>query len=90
MKGSVSNRRASVVTLAVSMSVVWVVFILNGFPGSGLLWVSLVAFTAFVWVARGPTRSIASVIDDIEAEPVQAFATPVRRRSPLVERRDTR
>jgi hypothetical protein len=90
MKGSVSNRRASVLTLAVSMSVVWLVFILNGFPGSGLLWVSLVAFTAFFWVARGSTRSMANVIDDIEAEPVQAFATPVRRRSPLVERRDAR
>jgi hypothetical protein len=89
MKGSVSNRRASVVTLAVSMSVVWLVFILNGFPWSGLLWVGLVASAVF-WVARGSTRSIASVIDDIEAEPVQAFATAVRRRSPLVERRDAR
>jgi hypothetical protein len=45
--------------------------------------VSLVALTAFFWVARGSTRSIANVIDDIEAEPVQASARPVQRRSPL-------
>ncbi len=76
MKDSVSNRRAGVVTLAVSMSVVWLVFILNGFPWTGLLWVSL-AFSAAFWVATDSTRSVANVIDDIEAEPVQAIAAPV-------------
>ncbi len=83
MRGSVSNRRARVVTLAVSMSVVWLLFILNGFPWTGLLGVSLaLALLAAFWVAADSTRSIANVIDDVEAEPVPAIATRVRNTLP--------
>jgi hypothetical protein len=83
MRGSVSNRRARVVTLAVSMSVVWLVFILNGFPWTGLLGVSLaLALLAAFWVAADSTRSITNVIDDIEAEPVAATATRLRNTLP--------
>ncbi len=78
MKSSVSNRRARLATLTVSMSVVWLVFILEGFPWAGLLWVGLTLAAAF-WVVAGSTGSIASVIDDIEAEPVQAIAAPVEK-----------
>jgi hypothetical protein len=76
MKGSVSNRRARLVTLTVSMSVVWLVFILEGFPWGGLLSVSLALAAAF-WLIKGSTRSIANVIDDIEGEPAQVIARPV-------------
>jgi hypothetical protein len=83
MRGSVSNRRARVVTLAVSMSVVWLVFILNGFPGTGLLGVSLaLTLLAAFWVAADSTRSIANVIDDVEAEPAPATATRLRNTLP--------
>ena len=83
MRGSVSNRRARVVTLAVSMSVVWLVFTLNGFPWTGLVGVSLaLALLAAFWVASDSTRSIANVIDDVEAEPVPAIATRVKNSLP--------
>jgi hypothetical protein len=79
MRGSMSNRRARVVTLAVSMSVVWLVFILNGLPWTGLLGVSLaLALLAAFWKATDSTRSISNVIDDIDAEPVPAIAKRVR------------
>jgi len=78
VKNSVLNRRGRVVTLALSMSVVWVLFILNGFPWTGLLLVSL-AFCVAFWAATNSTPSIANVIDDIEAEPVPATGRPVER-----------
>ena len=53
MNDGVSNRRIRVVLWAASMSMVWAVFILQGFPWTGLMWVSL-AFSA-LWVAA-PTR----------------------------------
>jgi hypothetical protein len=72
-----------VLTLAVSMSIVWLLFILNGFPWTGLLGVSLaLALLAASWVAADSTRSIADLIDDIEAEPVPAIATRVKNSLP--------
>jgi hypothetical protein len=72
-----------VLTLAVSMSIVWLLFILNGFPWTGLLGVSLaLALLAASWVAADSTRSIADVIYDIEAEPVPAIATRVKNSLP--------
>jgi hypothetical protein len=82
MKDFVSNRWRRVVALAAPMSVVWLVFILYGFPWTGLVWVSL-AFSAALWSGMGSTRSIAQVIDDIEAEPVPAVATPVHVAMPV-------
>ena len=78
MRGSVSNRRARLATLMMSISVIWLVFILEGFPWTGLvlLLVSLALAAAF-WVVTDSTRSNANLIDDIEAEPVPAIATPV-------------
>jgi hypothetical protein len=76
MKAFVSNRWSHVVGLAAPMSVVWLAFILYGFPWTGLVWVSL-AFSAALWSGTESTRSIAQVNDDIEAEPVPAVATPV-------------
>jgi hypothetical protein len=61
------------------MSVVWLVFILNGLPWTGLLGVSLaLALLAAFWVATDSTRSMTNVIYDIEAEPVPAIAKRVR------------
>jgi len=77
MKDFVSNRWSRVVTLAAPMSVVWLAFILYGFPWTGLVWVSL-AFSAVLWSGTASNRSIAQVSDDIEAELVLAVATPVR------------
>ncbi len=76
MKDFGSNRSAGVVTLAASTSVVWLVFILHGLPWTGLVWVSL-AFSIALWSGTVSTRSIAQVVDDIEAEPVRAIARPV-------------
>ncbi len=72
MKDLVSTRWIGVVRLAAPMSVVWLVFILHGFPWTGLAWVVSVAFSAALWAGMRSTRSIAQVIDEIEAEPVQA------------------
>jgi hypothetical protein len=41
------------------------------------------AFSAALWSGTGSTRSIAQVIDDIEAEPVPAVATPVHVAMPV-------
>ncbi len=65
MKDFVSNRWSRMVALAAPMSVVWLVFILYGFPWTGLAWVSL-TFSAALWSGTGSTHSIAQVVDDIE------------------------
>jgi hypothetical protein len=61
----------------VSLSVVWLAFILYGSPWVGLMWVVSLAFAAALWVSRGAqsSRSIGDVIADLEAEPVPAMAT---------------
>ena len=82
MNGFVSNRWSRVVALAAPMSVVWLVFILYGFPWTGFVWVSL-AFSAALLAGMRSTRSTAQVIDDAEAEPVPAVATPVRVAMPV-------
>lgn len=84
MKDFVSNR-VRVVGLAmsaVSISLVWAIFILRGFPWTGLVWMSL-ACSAALWVGASSTRSIRQLIDDIEAEPVRVVATPVRVATPV-------
>jgi hypothetical protein len=48
MTGLVSNRWTGVAALAAPMSVVALVFILQGFPWAGLAWASL-AFSAVLW-----------------------------------------
>ena len=77
MKDLVSNRWSRVVALSAPMSVVWLVFILYGFPWTGLVWVSLAVSAALSVRMRSP-RSIAQATDEIEAEPVRAVATLVR------------
>jgi hypothetical protein len=82
MKDFVSNRWSRVVALAALMAIIRLVFILYGFPWTGPVWVSL-AFSAALWSGTGSTRSIVQVVDDIEAEPVLAVATPVRVAMPV-------
>jgi len=73
MKDMVSNRWIRVVALTAAMTVILAIFSPHGFPWMGLVWVSL-AFVAALWVGRRPTRSIAQVIRDVEAEPMLAVA----------------
>jgi hypothetical protein len=64
--------------LAVSLSVVWLVFILLGAPWTGLMWVVSLAFAAAVWASRRASRSIGQVLAQLESEPVPAAAAPIR------------
>jgi hypothetical protein len=83
MEGLVSKRWTGVAALAVSLSVVWLVFILYGSPWLGLTWVVSLAFTAALWANRRATlssHSIGQVLRDVESEPVAA--TPVRAETP--------
>ncbi len=77
MEGFVSRRWTGIAGLAVSLSVVWLVFILYGFPWIGLMWVVSLAFTAALWASRRgpkPSRSIGQVIADLESEPAPAMS----------------
>jgi len=51
MTGLVSNRWTGLAALAAPMSIVALVFILQGYPWAGLAWVSL-AFSAALWPLR--------------------------------------
>ncbi len=51
MTGFVSNPRTGVAAMAAPMSIVALVFILQGFPWAGLAWMSL-AFSAVLWPLR--------------------------------------
>jgi hypothetical protein len=77
MEGLVSKRWTGVAALAVSLSVVWLVFMLYGSPWLGLTWVASLAFTAALWANRRATlssHSIGQVLRDVESEPVAATA----------------
>ena len=66
--------------LAVSLSVVWLVFILLGSPWTGLMWVVSLALAAAVWSSQRAAhsrRSIGQLIADLETQPVPAIATPM-------------
>ncbi len=43
---------------------------LYGFPGTGLVWVSL-AFSGALWLRMRSTRLIAQVLNDLDTEPVR-------------------
>jgi hypothetical protein len=78
VEGFVSQRWAGVAALAVSLSVVWLVFILYGSPWIGLLWVMSLAFAAALWASRRgakPSRSIGEVISELESAPVPVPVT---------------
>jgi len=51
MTGFVSNRSTGVATLAAPMSIVALLFALQGYPWAGLAWLSL-AFSAALWPRR--------------------------------------
>jgi hypothetical protein len=51
MTGFVSNRWTGVAPLAAPMSIVALVFILQGYPWAGLAWMSL-AISAVLWPLR--------------------------------------
>ncbi len=82
MKDLVSTRWMHVVALAASMLVGWVIFVPYGFPGTGLVLVSL-AFAAALWAGTGSTRSIVQGIDGINGEPVRAVGAPTRVANPM-------
>jgi hypothetical protein len=73
MKELASNR--GVLALAASITVVWLIFFLYGFPWTTLLGVSLAISVAY-WMAAHSTHSITNVIDDIEAEPAPVVVRP--------------
>jgi hypothetical protein len=78
MKDFVWTRSICAVASATSISVIWMMFIAT--PVAGLVSVSLLgllALGAALWVGTRPTRSIAQVIAEIEAEPVPAAETPL-------------
>ena len=77
MKDFVSGYGTSVVALLASMSVVWTLFRMPGFPWTGLLWASL-AVGAAILLRKRAGRSITQVIEDAEAEPARALATQPR------------
>ena len=80
MEGFVSQRWTGVTALTVSMSIVWLVFILLGSPWTGLMWVVSLALVAAVWasrVAAQSNRSIGQVIADLDSQPVPATAIPL-------------
>ena len=81
MEGFVSKRWTGVAALAVSLSVLWLVFILYGSPWLGLTWVVSLAFTAALWANRQATlssHSIGQVLSNLESQPVAAAAIPMR------------
>ena len=82
MKDFVSSHWISVVALVASMSVVCAIFVLYGFPWTGLVWASL-ALCAGGLLALRSTHSIWQTIDDVEAEPGFAVALPERVATPV-------
>jgi hypothetical protein len=83
MKGFVSSRSILAVTLAASMSVFWVAFIVPvaGIRAAALMGVLMLATALLISMRSG--RSMAQVIRDVETEPIPLVATarvpPVRR-----------
>ena len=75
MEGFVSQRWTGAAAFAVSLSVVWLVF-LYGSPWMGLTWVVSVAFAAALWASLRDTRASRPIGQVIaETEPVPAIAT---------------
>jgi hypothetical protein len=79
MMKSVSARTVVPVATAVSMAILWVVFIL---PVAGVMSLSLLALLSLVmalWVFMGTrsNRSMTQVIRDVNAEPVPVPVTVV-------------
>jgi hypothetical protein len=75
----VSRRWTGVAALVVSLSVIWLVFMLYGSPWLGLTWVVSLAFIAALWANRQATlsgHSIGQVLSGLESEPVPV--TPMR------------
>jgi hypothetical protein len=81
MKDFVSAYGSHVVALFASLSVVWTLFRLPGFPWTGLLWASLAVAAAILLRARS-RRSITQVIQDVDAEPARVLAVPARAGNP--------
>ena len=76
MQDFVSTRWIRVAGLVASMSLLWA----SSIP-SGLGWMTVglsLAFFGALWLRVRSPRSIAQLIDDVDAEPVRAVATPVR------------
>ena len=66
--------------VALSMSIVWLGFILLGSPWTGLMWVVTLAFAAALWASRRAaqsSRSIGQVIAELDSEPARAVLAPI-------------
>jgi hypothetical protein len=75
----VSQRWTGVAAVTVTMSIVWIAFILYGSPWTGLMWVLSLALAAAIWASRHgalSSPSVGQVIADLESEPAS-------KRSPL-------
>jgi hypothetical protein len=77
MQDYVSTLWVRMVGLVASLSLVGALFIPSGFPWMGLGWLSL-ALSVALWLRMRSPRSMAQVIDDIEAEPLIVAAHAVR------------
>lgn len=80
MKNFASRTGIMVAISAAAMSGVWALFVPYGYPWPSFGW-AVLACSVAVWVAKGsmqPNPQMSDVINDVEAEPVQALATPNR------------
>ncbi len=70
MKQSVSNHSVLPVAAAISMSILWIAFVLpvTGVLAGGLL--GLLTLAAALWVGMRSTLSMAQMIHGIDTEPV--------------------
>ena len=72
-----SNRSIAGLAWLVAMSAMWAIFIFNGLSLVALGWVTALGLGALVLAARlgsGSARSIATLLDDLDAEPAAARA----------------
>lgn len=74
MKELVSNRRVSILAVAVVLSILWAIFMVpGGRPWTGVVWVGALAFllvsSVLLLLAAKPPTSLAAVIQGVEDEP---------------------
>ncbi len=72
-----SKRWIVVLAWVISIALIWAILIPQGLSWAGLIiltGLSLLALWAATWFGVEPTRSVAEVIDDTEAEPALAVA----------------
>jgi hypothetical protein len=76
MKEFVSSHWITLVALVASLSVICIVLVDYGYPGTALAGIGLL-LAAGVFLSMKATRSISDVLRDVDAEPRLAVAVPV-------------